>query len=387
MSGTSMATPHVAGAAALYFLAEQAAGRPRPTPEQVRAALIDRAVPDWIVSTDRDSFTEPALNAADLTVAADFQMRTARGVLRLPVGGTGSVDISIARLHGFASPVDLDVTESTLPAGVVATLVGDPSSPPAGGATLNLEVSGSTAAGAYEVEVTGAASAINRVATFTLVIYPTEGAANGPFLKLRKDVETGSIAIPVRVKWSGVSRARRYELQRSVDGAPWTTIALTSRARFDTTAWPGTRVHLRVRAKVGGVWREWRTGRSSVVVPYEPVAPVMLQGNWAPSRIAQPYSEDPRFSTQSGATATLQFTGRSVAWITTRAPGRGRARVIVDGIAVATIDLYSGIARHRQVVFSQSWSAQAVHTVRIQVLGQPSGRPRVDLDALIVVAE
>jgi hypothetical protein len=146
-------------------------------------------------------------------------------------------------------------------------------------------------------------------------------------------------------------------------------------------------VQLRVRAKVGGVWREWRTGRSSVVVPYEPVAPVTLSGNWAPSRIAQPYSEDPQFSTQSGATATLQFTGRSVAWITTRAPGRGRARVIVDGTAVATIDLYSGIARHRQVVFAQSWSSQAVHTVRIQVLGQPSGRPRVDLDALVVVAE
>ncbi|HEY7600631.1 MAG TPA: S8 family serine peptidase, partial [Candidatus Limnocylindrales bacterium] len=45
--GTSLATPHVAGAAALYHLREAELGRPRPTPEQVRAGLVAAGKLDW----------------------------------------------------------------------------------------------------------------------------------------------------------------------------------------------------------------------------------------------------------------------------------------------------------------------------------------------------
>ena len=388
MSGTSMATPHVAGAAALYHLAEQGAGRPRPAPEQVRAALVNRGTHDWQTDTDPDGQHEPALAASDLTVAPDFQIGTSLDVLRLPPGGSGSLDVWIARMHDFAAPVDLDVTAVTLPDGASATFDVDPSQPPVTKATLTMDVGAATQAGAYEIEVTAAAGVISRSATFTLVVFAIDGAAAGPYLKLIKGIESGTIAVPVRAKWAAVGGAQRYELQRSVDGAAWTTLAKTYGAKFDTSAWPGTRVQLRVRAKVGGTWGAWQTGRSSVVVPYEPIDPlVVLQGDWRFSPLARPYSEYPQQSSLSGSTATLQFTGRAVAWITTRGTTRGRARISIDGTTVATIDLYSSLTRHRQVAFAQSWSAQGAHTLVIEVLGQPSARPRIDLDALVVVSE
>ncbi len=388
MSGTSMATPHVVGAAALYFLAEVADGRARPTPEQVRAALVDRGTPDWRTETDRDAEHEPALDASSLVTAADFQMTASQSVLRVAPGGSGSMDIRIARLHGFATPVDLEVTGATLPAGASATWSGDPSAPPDGEATLTIQVGSNTPIGAYEIEVTGAADGANRSVTFTLVVYATDGDPNGPYLKLLKGVESGPISIPVRAKWASVSRAQRYELQHSVDGSPWVTLAKTYGPKFNLTAWPGTRVQLRVRAKVGGTWRAWQTGRSSVVVPFEPaVAPVVLSGAWQFAPLARPYSDDPQYSVQGGATATLQFTGRSVAWITTKGSTRGKAQVRVDGSLVATIDLYSSLIKHRQVVFAHSWTSAGPHSVSIEVVGQPGSRPRVDLDGLLVVSE
>ncbi|MGH2734885.1 MAG: S8 family serine peptidase, partial [Actinomycetota bacterium] len=58
ISGTSMASPHVAGAAALY-----ASRNPSATPDQVKSALQSAASLDWDNSDDGDSTKERLLNA------------------------------------------------------------------------------------------------------------------------------------------------------------------------------------------------------------------------------------------------------------------------------------------------------------------------------------
>jgi subtilisin len=59
ISGTSMATPHVAGAAALYK-----ATNPSATPSQVKSALQTAGNLNWNNADDRDSTKEPLLNVA-----------------------------------------------------------------------------------------------------------------------------------------------------------------------------------------------------------------------------------------------------------------------------------------------------------------------------------
>lgn len=57
ISGTSMASPHVAGGAALYK-----ANNPGASPTQVKTALQNAGTDDWFTNTDPDSTHEPLLN-------------------------------------------------------------------------------------------------------------------------------------------------------------------------------------------------------------------------------------------------------------------------------------------------------------------------------------
>ncbi|HVM36510.1 MAG TPA: S8 family peptidase [Actinomycetota bacterium] len=59
ISGTSMASPHVAGAAALYK-----ASNPGASPAQVQAALESNGTTDWNNGDDRDGTKEPLLNVS-----------------------------------------------------------------------------------------------------------------------------------------------------------------------------------------------------------------------------------------------------------------------------------------------------------------------------------
>jgi subtilisin family serine protease len=59
ISGTSMATPHVTGAAALYL-----SGHSGASPAAVKSALQNAGTADWLRETDRDATHEPLLNVA-----------------------------------------------------------------------------------------------------------------------------------------------------------------------------------------------------------------------------------------------------------------------------------------------------------------------------------
>jgi subtilisin family serine protease len=392
MTGTSMATPHVAGGAALYYLWEARAGRPRPTPEQVRVALIARGTHDWRTGTDPDvgrpgGAREPALHVADFDLAPGFEIGASPNMLRVAPGTSVEAEVWVARIGGFTEPVALSVDASSLPPGANASFDQNPSALPNDGTSLTIDVPSSVAAGTYDLQLDASAAGMTSSSEIRLVVYSLAVDAGAPWMRLRSGVTSPSDQLKVSIKWPRVSRARRYQLQQSVDGGPWATLGKPYRPKLNILTWPGRRYAYRVRAKVGGTWRDWKSGAALVTLPFEPVSGVTLSGNWSYSSSDKSYSEIPIYSTDAGARATLNFTGTSVAWIATRGPSRGRARVIVDGVHVTTIDLYASKTKHRQVVFSRSWDALGSHTIRIEVLGSPSSRPRVDIDALVIVSD
>jgi hypothetical protein len=116
-----------------------------------------------------------------------------------------------------------------------------------------------------------------------------------------------------------------------------------------------------------------RIGQSSAAIAYH--------GGWATARFGAYTGGKVKYSVHDGATATLSFTGRSVAWVGPRGPTRGRARISIDGVAVATVNLHRSSFGARATVFRKAWAATGAHTLTIEVLG--SGRP-VAVDEFVV---
>ena len=164
-SGTSMATPHVSGAAAL-ILSQGPLGV---------AALKSRllASVDTIPALSGNTTTGGRLNlckgitgCAAPPPSPDFSLSVTPSSQSVVRGSPTSYTVSVARTGGFAGAVSLSV--SGLPAGAGGTF--DPN--PASGASSTLTVTTSTATprGTFALTVTGSSGALTRTASATLVV-------------------------------------------------------------------------------------------------------------------------------------------------------------------------------------------------------------------------
>ncbi|MEV0961861.1 N-acetylmuramoyl-L-alanine amidase [Streptomyces sp. NPDC049910] len=218
---------------------------------------------------------------------------------------------------------------------------------------------------------TATSAAVTVIAETTAPTFTTK-----PSLALR----TGTVnttAVPLTLSWKATDSAALKEVRLTAPVAraygPTTYSAAHTAKSGAATTWSMTAYD-----QAGNTAAATVTG-----------TPVILQetsatrtGTWT-TKSSSSYLGGKSFSSSAkNASLTWTFTGRSAAWVVSRATGSGQAYVYVDGVKAATVDLKSSTTKYRDAIWTKTWSTSAKHTVKIVVVGT-SGRPTVTTDGLV----
>ena len=111
---------------------------------------------------------------------------------------------------------------------------------------------------------------------------------------------------------------------------------------------------------------------------------ITYRGTWRTAGFNGYAGRAAKYATRPGATATFTFSGSKVVWSGPVGPTRGKARVLVDGHYIKTVNLYARSFTARRALFSRSWSKAGAHKLTIEVLGT-AGHPYVAIDGFTVV--
>lgn len=197
-----------------------------------------------------------------------------------------------------------------------------------------------------------------------------------PALALRTGtVSTGSV--PLTLKWKATDAKGLKEVKLTAPVARTYGPTVTS-AKHTAKSGSATTWKLTARDLAGN------TASASVKG-----TPVILQetsakrsGTWTSKSSSSYLGGKSLTSSAKKASLTWTFTGRSVAWVVSRAATSGKATVYVDGKKAATVDLKSSATKYRDAIWTKSWSSSAKHTVKIVVAGTGK-RPTITTDGLV----
>ncbi len=242
-----------------------------------------------------------------------------------------------------------------------------------------------TMAGTYRLTVVsgGASGDIEQVAEATVEGPPV---LTTPGLALRAGTTMTSTLYPARLSWSqrAGSTASAFEVQRSIDGGAWSTIATTGSTSINTGV-AGRLYEFRVRGYASEMgWGEWSSVTTRPAAYSERSARFTYSGTWRRASKSSFWGGRARYASARGRTVTLRFTGRSVAIVGTTGPNRGSYSLTLDGVRKGSFSTYATSTRYRRLILSVTWPKSGVHVLTMRVLGTP-GHPRIDLDGALVI--
>lgn len=270
----------------------------------------------------------------------------------------------------------------------------------AGVAALAVSAAGPMSATALKARVMGRgvtlASLVGKTVTGRLVnalrVVDTTGPTALPVS--RHGINAGTIVgstISTILSWppatddhTGVSS---YVVRRRIGSGPWTVAAGTVTTRslkilmsFATA----TEFAVAGRDGVGNIGPQAASPAVTATLYQDRTSLARYSGRWSNTTSSTASHRNLRTSTQAGAWVEFKIHAKAIAIVGRQGPTSGKAKVYVDGVYAATIDLYRSSSRSRVVLFSRSWPTPGVHKVKLFVSGT-SGRPRVDIDAFPVL--
>lgn len=381
MSGTSMAAPHVSGAAALLK-----ASRPQLTPAEVKEALQYLGTGNWKVTSDPDSIHERLLNVSRLGPRGDFSVAAGPAVTLSEAGGKATFAVTLTRTATSFERIVLGAAD--VPSGFAATF----NTPSLFGftgtsAAMSVTVPNGASPGTYRIRAVGNEHGIVRSATATVIVEGDPPIAFPPTADGRPRAVLGPTTVPTRVVWpvaSDVSAIGGYEVQASIDGGAWsptTAVGPTARTIAPTQSL-GRAYRYRVRARdIGGNWSAWAEGNAyTAVLVQDRSTSVVYKGRWVRASYKLASGGTIRYATARGASVKLTFTGRAIAFVGPVGPTRGSARVYFDGVYRGTVSFKARKNSSRLVTYSIGSNTLGRHTLEIRL----SGNGRVDADAFVV---
>jgi len=162
-SGTSMASPHVAGAAALVLsvCALDTAG--------VKSNLLSNVDPigsmTGVTTTGGRLNVNKAIRACSAPATPDFTLSATPSSRSVTQGAGTTYTVTVTPSGGFNGAVTLSA--SGLPAAATATFSPNPTS---GASTMTVTTASTTPTGSYPLTITGTSGSLSRTTTVTLVV-------------------------------------------------------------------------------------------------------------------------------------------------------------------------------------------------------------------------
>ncbi len=334
-----------------------------------------------------------AVNAAGIGPASPwsspFVATGLPGIPGTPVATPGNASAKVV----WSAPLDdggaaiTSYTVTSAPDGLTCTAVAP---------ATTCTVTGLSYWSSYSFTVTATNSnGIGQPSDASSVIWPRDTSRPSASLPVARAEVSGAVnsgRIPIVVVPRGSdgtgSGIRRFQVERSTTGGrTWTSpISVLAGASYRIAVSPTGTLRFRARAiDWAGNISAWSTGPVfSPRLVQETTTSARWYGTWRRSTSTSFSGGAVKYSTAKSASVRYTFTGRAVALVATQGPSRGAAKVYVGSTLIATVDLWAPTAGYRRVVWQGVWGSSAARSIRVVVVGT-SGRPRVDVDAFIVL--
>ena len=386
LTGTSMASPHVAGAIARYL-----AAHPGTNPETMREIVRAAGRLDWVTTSDPYDRATPLrlLDVRALTGAALVRpWVTPSNIALSATRDSKTVRVDIQRYGGWGGDVTLDVTG--LPDGVTDSGY-SPGRTLRGRAQLGVTMKLRSAPGSDDfhgtvrVRARGPGGEPTGGRDLGLINDRLGPAVNGPSVR----IQSGRRALgpnnrtAVRIRWSVKdvgSFVASNRLQERGRTGKWKTVTEGTGAHTATTTIrPARGVTFRVEA-TDGAGNTSKTRVRTRLSVRDSAGPKITQahGIWANRSEHKAIGGGILRSAETDATLTSRFDGIGIAIVAPLGPGRGKLRVRIDGGQWATVSLKRGRTAHRRIVYSRTVEPGS-HVIEMR---RVSGRPAID--ALII---